>query len=75
MIYAAAIIAAIVLIGGILWLLGRGAERRERQHRHRRGILAGDGVSEGGAGYSAAFGGDMADGGGCDSGGGGGGCD
>ena len=54
MIYAAAVAAAIILIGGILFLLGRGAERRERERRHRRGIRAGDGV-EGGAGSGVVF--------------------
>jgi hypothetical protein len=47
MIYVAAGLAAIALIVGLLVLVGRGAERRERAHRHRRGITAGGGVEGG----------------------------
>ena len=72
MIYVAAGVAALGLIGGLLYLVGRGAERRERQGRHRRGLRAGAGVESGGEVYDPTRGHSYHDGGGSDSGGGGG---
>jgi len=67
----AAIAAALVLIGLVLWWTARGAERRERARRSRRQRPAG---AEAGAGAGLTYDG-VAPLGSCDSGGGGdGGC-
>jgi hypothetical protein len=73
----AAVLTALVLIGGLLFLLGRNAERRAMEQRSRRGavgggIAAGDGGyggygayggSEGVSGDHCGFGGDSGSGG------------
>jgi hypothetical protein len=71
----AAVVTALLLIGGLLFLLGRNAERRANEQRSRRGAspggvgAAGDGYSsyggsEGVSGDHCGFGGDSGTGGG-----------
>jgi hypothetical protein len=71
---------ALVLVGGLLVLLARNAERQAREPRTgraigvRRGAFEGAGA-DGGTHWGAGSDGHGDSGGGCDSGGAGGGCD